>query len=455
MAHRIRARFLEPIPIYMTLSKTTEMAISRYHDQQATIGIVGLGYVGQPLALCFAERGQDVLGFDIDEHIVQLLNSGKSHIEHISDERLSEARADCFEATTDFGRISEVDCIIICVPTPLNRNREPDMSYIRATMRQIGPALKRGQLISLESTTFPGTIDDEIIPVIEKFGFTAGEDLFVVYSPEREDPGNTKFSTRNIPKLIGGVTPSCTKVGLAAYAGAIDTLVPVTSTKVAELAKLLENIQRSVNIGLVNEMKVIADRMGIDIHEVVDAAATKPFGFTPYYPGPGLGGHCIPIDPFYLTWKAREFGVTTRFIELAGEINQNMPKWVFGKISEALNAAQRPVNGSRVLVLGIAYKKNVDDMRESPSVEVMELLREAGAVVEYSDPHVPAFPHMREHSFDLKSVSLTADNLSSYKVVVLLTDHDAFDYDFIRKHSKLIVDARGRYREQFDGLVRA
>ena len=428
---------------------------ARYHSRQATIGIVGLGYVGQPLALCFAEGGCRVLGFDINAQVVELLNSGRSNIEHISDDRLRAARDAGFEATTHYERIAEVDCIIICVPTPLNRNREPDMSYIHATMHSVAPHLQAGQLISLESTTFPGTIDDEVLPALRERGFTPGADIFVVYSPEREDPGNKSYSTRTIPKLIGGVTPTCTEVGVAAYSAAIDRLVPVSSTKVAELAKLLENIQRSVNIGLVNEMKIIADRMGIDIHEVIDAAATKPFGFTPYYPGPGLGGHCIPIDPFYLTWKAREFGVSTRFIELAGEINQGMPQWVFGKIIEALNGRCKAVRGSRILVLGIAYKKNVDDMRESPSVQVMELLRAAGAELDYSDPHVAQFPVMREHHFDLQSVALTPESVASYDCVVLATDHDAFDYDMIAEHSALLVDSRGKYREPFETLVKA
>jgi UDP-N-acetyl-D-glucosamine dehydrogenase len=428
---------------------------ARYHDRKALIGIIGLGYVGQPLALCFSEGGAKVLGFDVNAEVVALLNSGKSNIEHISDDRIAAARSSGFEATTEYARAVEADCLIICVPTPLNRNREPDMSYIRATMASVAPYLREGHLISLESTTFPGTIDDEVLPIVRERGFVPGETIFVTYSPEREDPGNRHFGTRTIPKLIGGVTPACTEVGQAAYAAAIDTLVPVSSTRVAEMAKLLENIQRSVNIGLVNEMKMVADKMGIDIHEVVDAAATKPFGFTPYYPGPGLGGHCIPIDPFYLTWKAREYGLTTRFIELAGEINQAMPDWVFGKVTDALNVRQKSVNRSRILALGIAYKKNVDDMRESPSVHVMERLRDAGALLDYSDPHVPVFPKMREHQFDLASVPLTPDTLASYDAVILLTDHELFDYEMIGKHAKLIIDSRGKYREPMANVVKA
>jgi UDP-N-acetyl-D-glucosamine dehydrogenase len=428
---------------------------ARYESREAVVGIIGLGYVGQPLALTFARGGLRVLGFDINEQVVGLLNGGRSNIEHVSPAAVAEALAKGFAATADYSRIGEVDAIIICVPTPLNRNREPDMSYIKATMASIAPHLRAGQLISLESTTFPGTIDDEVVPVVRRQGLVPGETIFIVYSPEREDPGNKTYSTRNIPKLIGGVTPACTEVGLAAYRPAIETLVPVSSTKVAELAKLLENIQRSVNIGLVNEMKVIADRMGIDIYEVVDAAATKPFGFTPYYPGPGLGGHCIPIDPFYLTWKAREFGITTRFIELAGEINQAMPEWVFRKIVAALNERERAVHGSRILALGIAYKPNIDDMRESPAVQVMELLRDAGARLDYSDPHVPVFPEMREHHFDMKSVALTAEAVAGYDCVVVLTDHDAFDFTLIAAHAKLIVDSRGRYRGVHPNLVKA
>ena len=440
----------------MSASSTAEhAAMERYRSRKAVIGIIGLGYVGQPLALCFAEGGSRVLGFDINESVVDLLNTGKSNIEHIRADRVASAVKNGFVATTDYRRTVEADCLIICVPTPLNLNREPDMSYIRATMASVAPHLRAGQMISLESTTFPGTIDDEVLPVIRERGFVPGETMFVVYSPEREDPGNKTYTTRSIPKLVGGVTPACTKVGMAAYSSAIDTLVAVSSTKVAELAKLLENIQRSVNIGLVNEMKIIADRMGIDIHEVIDAAATKPFGFTPYYPGPGLGGHCIPIDPFYLTWKAREFGVSTRFIELAGEINQAMPEWVFRKIAAALNDHERSIRKSRVLALGIAYKKNVDDMRESPAVQVMELLRDAGADLNYADPHVAVFPKMREHRFDLSSVELTAESIASYDCVVLLTDHDAFDYELVIENARLLVDSRGRYRESRANLVKA
>jgi UDP-N-acetyl-D-glucosamine dehydrogenase len=337
----------------------------------------------------------------------------------------------------------------------LNKYREPDLSYVLNTVEALLPHLRSGQIISLESTTYPGTTEEELKPRIENSGFKVGEDIFLVFSPEREDPGNAKFSTHNIPKVCGGSTPSCLQAGLALYGQVIDTVVPVSSTQAAELTKLLENIHRAVNIGLVNEMKIIADRMGIDIHEVIRAAATKPFGFVPYYPGPGLGGHCIPIDPFYLTWKAREYGLHTRFIELAGEINSSMPEWVVEKVSDALNDREKSIRGSKILVLGIAYKKNVDDMRESPAVELMSMLQAKGAHIEYSDPHVPSFPKMRRYSFQLESIDLTPETLAGYDMVLLATDHDKFDYAIIEKHAKLIVDTRGRYLGARDNVVKA
>src|SRR5690242_10266438 len=385
--------------------------LGKIASRKAVIGIVGLGYVGLPLMLRFSEVGFRVLGFDIDAAKVQALNAGRSYIEHIGADRIAVARKAGFEATTDFSRAGEADALILCVPTPLNKYREPDISFIIDTIESLLPHLRRGQVVSLESTTYPGTTDEELQPRIESRGLKVGEDAFLVFSPEREDPGNPSFTTRTIPKVCGGITPACREVGLALYGAVIDKVVPVSSTRAAEMTKLLENIHRAVNIGLVNEMKIVADRMGIDIHEVIRAAATKPFGFVPYYAGPGLGGHCIPIDPFYLTWKAREYGVHTRFIELAGEINSSMPHWVMGRIAEALNERGRAFKGCRVLVLGVAYKKNVDDMRESPAVELMELLAARGALVQYSDPHVPVFPKMRRHHFDLKSVPLTAQAL--------------------------------------------
>jgi nucleotide sugar dehydrogenase len=429
--------------------------LARLAGNQARIGILGLGYVGIPLALRFHEVGLKVIGFDIDDERVETLNAGITPIQHIPSADIAAMVADGFEATKDFSRIPEVDAIIICVPTPLTRHRDPDLSYIVNTMEAVTPHLRAGQMLSLESTTWPGTTEEVLRPFIERRGFTIGEDFFLVYSPEREDPGNPNFTTHTIPKVVGGATPACRAAGEALYARAVDKVVPVSSTQAAELTKLLENIHRAVNIGLVNEMKIIADKMGIDIFEVIDAAKTKPFGFTAYYPGPGLGGHCIPIDPFYLTWKAREYGVSTHFIELAGEINRDMPLWVVGKVAEALNARQKSLNGSRILCLGIAYKRDVDDMRESPSVFVMEHLRDRGAIVHYSDPHVPDFPKMREHHFDLSSVALSAEVLAGYDAVVLLTDHAAFDYEMILENAALVVDTRGRYREKMDHIVKA
>jgi len=429
--------------------------VRKLNDKTAVIGIVGLGYVGLPLSIRYAEVGYKVVGFDIDQAKVDLLRRGQTYIEHIAAEGIAKALACGFEPTADLTKAQEVDALILCVPTPLNKYREPDLSFVLNTVEALVPHLRSGQVMSLESTTYPGTTEEELRPRIEKAGFRVGEDYFLVFSPEREDPGNAKFSTRTIPKVCGGTTPSCLQVGLALYGQVIDTVVPVSSTQAAELTKLLENIHRAVNIGLVNEMKIIADRMGIDIHEVIRAAATKPFGFVPYYPGPGLGGHCIPIDPFYLTWKAREYGLHTRFIELAGEINSAMPDWVVEKVADALNEREKSIRGSRILVLGIAYKKNVDDMRESPSVELMSLLQAKGARVAYSDPHVPRFPKMRRYAFDLTSEELTPEGLASYDLVLLATDHDRFDYEMIERHARLIVDTRGRYLGHRKNVVKA
>ena len=429
--------------------------MARLQDRSAVICIVGLGYVGLPLALRYAAEGFRVLGIDIDAAKVATLNRGASYIAHIQSDTIEAARAHGFSASTEFARASEADALVICVPTPLSPYREPDLSYVLGTADALLPHMRAGQILSLESTTYPGTTEEELRPRLEARGFTVGQDVFLVFSPEREDPGNPDFHTRTIPKVCGGSTAACLEAGLALYRQAIDTVVPVSSTRAAELTKLLENIHRAVNIGLVNEMKIIADRMGIDIHEVIRAAATKPFGFTPYYPGPGLGGHCIPIDPFYLTWKARQYGLHTRFIELAGEINSDMPHWVVGKLADALNARGRSIMGSRVLVLGIAYKKDVEDMRESPSVALMELLRDKGAQVDYSDPHVAVFPPMREHRFDLSSVALTPAAIASYDVVLVATAHSAFDYELIRQYANLIVDTRGVYLERLPHVVKS
>ena len=434
----------------MTFSPSARLQaelLEKLRSRQALIGIVGLGYVGLPLCLTYAEVGYRVLGFDIDKAKADAINQGQSYIKHIDGERVSRARQEQrFAATVDFSRAAEADALILCVPTPLNQYREPDLGFIRATMAALLPYLRVGQVLSLESTTYPGTTEEELRPLIEQRGFTVGDDVFLVYSPEREDPGNAHFTTATIPKVMGGSTAACRKVGVALYEKAISEVVAVSSTRAAEMTKLLENIHRAVNIGLMNELKPLADRMGIDIYEVIHAAATKPFGFVPYYPGPGLGGHCIPIDPFYLTWKAREFGMHTRFIELAGEINSAMPAYVVEKTMNALNDVGKPLKDSKILVLGISYKKNVDDMRESPSVKLLELLQSKGAEVAYSDPFFPAFPVMRKHSFELQSIELSVESISLFDAVILATDHDAFDYELIKAQSKLIVDTRGKFR---------
>ncbi|MBL1420846.1 MAG: nucleotide sugar dehydrogenase [Alphaproteobacteria bacterium] len=421
----------------------------------AVIGIIGVGYVGLPLILRYCELGYKVFGIDIDQSKVDCLNDGKSFLEHIGDESIHAIVDQGFIATTNFEDTAQCDALIICVPTPLNKHREPDLSYVTKTVDSLLPYIRKGQVISLESTTYPGTTEEEILPRVESTGLKVGTDIALIYSPEREDPGNQNFETRTIPKVCGGHTPACLEVGIALYSHAIDKVVPVSSTKVAEMTKLLENIHRAVNIGLVNEMKIVADKMGIDIHEVIKAAASKPFGFVAYYPGPGLGGHCIPIDPFYLTWKAREYGINTRFIELAGEVNASMPQWVVNKTILALNDTGRAVKGSKILVLGIAYKKNVGDMRESPSVELMEIFRDLGADIAYSDPHVPVFPKMREHSFDLKSIEFTAENLEKFDCIIIATDHKKFDYDLLKAHGKIIVDTRGKYLEPSKNIIKA
>lgn len=429
--------------------------VHRLNEKKAVIGVVGLGYVGLPLVLRYCQVGYKVIAFDIDQEKIDSLNSGISYIEHIPSEMVSQALVESLDPTTDFSRASEVDAIIICVPTPLSKYREPDISYVINTAESLAPYLRSGQVLSLESTTYPGTTEEELLPIAESSGLKVGEDIFLVYSPEREDPGNLMYTTKTIPKICGGHTLACQEVGIKLYEKVIDKVVPVSNTKTAEMTKLLENIHRAVNIGLVNEMKVVADKMGVDIHEVIRAAATKPFGFVAYHPGPGLGGHCIPIDPFYLTWKAREYGVHTRFIELAGEVNSSMPDYVVSKITSALNSKQKSVNGSSVLVIGIAYKKNVDDMRESPSVFIMEKLRALGANVEYSDPHVPVFPKMRKHFFDLSSIELDEAVVASFDCVLIGTDHDKIDYDMLCNHAQLIVDARGRYLENHEHVFKA
>jgi len=431
-----------------------EELLEKLENKQAIIGVVGLGYVGLPLMLRYVEVGFQVLGFDIDTAKIDQLNQGRSFIKHIASASIKNAvDRKMFQATNDFSRAAEADALLICVPTPLNQYREPDLSYVTGTVDSFCPYLRKGQVICLESTTYPGTTDEELKPRIEATGLVVGKDIFLVYSPEREDPGNINFTTRTVPKVCGGDTENCRKAGLALYTQVIEQIVPVSSTRAAEMTKLLENIYRAVNIGLVNELKIVADKMDIDIWEVINAAATKPFGYTPFYPGPGLGGHCIPIDPFYLTWKAREYGLHTRFIELAGEVNTAMPEWVVGKVMDALNERGKPLHGTKVLILGIAYKKNVDDMRESPSAMLMELLQAKGAILSYSDPYVPSFPQMRKHFFELESIELTKESLEQFDCIIVSTDHDCFDFDFIAKHGSLIVDTRGVFSSFRDSHI--
>ncbi len=430
--------------------------LQKIENKSAVIGIVGLGYVGLPLGLEFAEKDFFVLGFDIDDTKIPVLNSGNSYIKHIKAERIKNAVDNKkFEATSDFSRLPEVDAIIIAVPTPLDEHREPDISFIENSGKAIANYLRKGQIVVLESSTYPGTTDEVLLPMFEEVEFTqnkenpkklvVGEDFYLAFSPEREDPNNPNYTTATIPKVVGGVTPNCSKIANALYGGVIVKTVPVSSTRAAEATKLLENIYRSINIALVNELKMVFDRMGIDVWEVIDAASTKPFGFNAFYPGPGLGGHCIPIDPFYLTWKAREFEINTKFIELAGEINTYQPYYVVERTMDFLNTKRKTLNGSKVLLLGAAYKKNIDDMRESPSLKLIEILRERGAEVDYSDTYIPVLPKTRKYKYDMNSVELTEENIKKYDVVLLSTDHDDFDYKFIAEHAQLIVDTRNAF----------
>ncbi len=419
--------------------------IKNTEDKTLTVGVIGLGYVGLPLVLSYAAKGYHVTGFDVDLKKIAALQAGESYIKHIDPGPIAEYVADGrIKATSDFQRIGEVDAVIICVPTPLSAHREPDLSYIEATLEAIVPHLKPGQLVSLESTTYPGTTLEVVKPRIESGGLEVGKSIFLVFSPEREDPGNENFAGPVIPKVLGGVSEDCLERGLALYGAIYAKVVPVSSPSVAEFTKLLENIYRAVNIGLVNEMKIVASAMGVDIWEVIDAAKTKPFGFTAFYPGPGLGGHCIPIDPFYLTWKAREYGLHTRFIELAGEINRSIPEYVVERTAGALNKLKKPVNGSRVLLIGLAYKANVDDMRESPTFELMDLLKERGALVSYHDPHIASIMPTREHAewTGLESVEWNKENIASQDCVIVATKHDACDFDQLAQWAACIVDTR-------------
>ena len=420
--------------------------------KEAKVGIVGLGYVGLPLLLEFVEEGFECVGFDIDEAKIDFLKRGETYIKHIPQSRIEKVRENaCFDATTDFSRITAVDCIVVAVPTPLDKHQQPDLSYIENTSEVISKHLKKGQLVVLESSTWPGTTMEVMKPILEKSGLEYGRDFYLAFSPEREDPNNPKFTTKTIPKVVGADDPESLACAKALYDGVIVQTVPVSSSRAAESAKLLENIFRSVNIALVNEMKMILDRMGIDVWEVIAAASTKPFGFMPFYPGPGLGGHCIPIDPFYLTWKAREFDMPTRFIELAGEINTNMPYWVIQKIMEALNEKGKGLKGSSILILGAAYKKDIDDMRESPALKLIELLEERGAEVDYNDPHIPVLPHVRKYQYDMKSIEISPANLKKYDAVVISTAHSQYDYDAIVSHANLVIDARNATKDVKEG----
>ncbi len=431
--------------------------LTKIENKTAVVGIIGLGYVGLPLALEFAKKGFRVVGFDLDERKSKFIAEGKSYIKHIASERINEAvAARKFSATMDFSQLPQVDAIIICVPTPLDEHREPDMSFIVNSATTIAQYFRKGQLVVLESSTYPGTTEEILLPLLEnsqanKEKLIVGEDFYLAFSPEREDPNNPNYSTATIPKVIGGMTTNCLTVSQALYNQVIVKTVAVSSPKAAEATKLLENIYRSVNIALVNELKLVFDRMGIDVWEVIEAAKTKPFGFHAFYPGPGLGGHCIPIDPFYLTWKAREYDINTKFIELAGEINTFMPYFVIEKTADALNQQKKSLNGSRVLILGAAYKKDIDDMRESPSLKLIEILRERGCIVDYNDPYVPKLPKTRKYEYDMESIQLTKENIQKYDVLLLSTDHSNYDYQLIATYAPLIVDTRNAFAK--NGIV--
>ena len=423
--------------------------LDRIGNHEAVVGIIGMGYVGLPLAHTFCSAGFRVVGFDTDSAKVKALGAGQSYIKHIPSETIAGMRkGDRFTATADFSRIPDVDAILICVPTPLTKQREPDMTYIVSTGEAIAPHLKKGQLVVLESTTYPGTTRDVLRPILERGGLKAGTDFHLAFSPEREDPGNPNFTTRTIPKVVGGYDPKSGEAACALYGACVAQVVPVSSLEAAEATKLTENIYRCVNIALVNELKMIYDRMGIDVWEVLEAAATKPFGFgkkenkTFFTPGPGLGGHCIPIDPFYLTWKAREYGLATRFIELAGEVNTGMPDYVIHRLLIALNERGKALKGAKVLVLGLAYKPDVDDMRESPSIHLIEKLKELGAVVAYNDPYIPKTPRQREHDLQMESLELTKQNLAAQDAVIISTNHSDYDYASIVANARLVIDTR-------------
>jgi UDP-N-acetyl-D-glucosamine dehydrogenase len=430
----------------------------KIESREIAIGVLGLGYVGLPLALAFAQQRLSVVGFDVDAEKVEALKAGRNYIKHLEGPRLTSAMASgLFRATSDFSELTEPDVLLICVPTPLTPQREPEMSFVVNTVRQIQQRLRRGQLVVLESTTYPGTTDELVLGILEESGLHCGEDFFLAFSPEREDPGNSRYATASIPKVVGGVDPVSGDLAQAVYDLAIQKTVRVSTARTAEATKLVENIFRAVNIALVNELKMVFDKMGIDVWEVLDAASTKPFGFMRFNPGPGLGGHCIPLDPFYLAWKAREYGVTAKFIELAGEVNVQMPHYVLEKLQNALNERGKAVKGSRILVLGLAYKKDVEDVRESPAFEIIDALLRRGAAVGYHDPHVPRVPRTRAWPdlVSLSSEALTAALLTAQDAVVIVTDHSAVDYDLVLRHAPLIIDSRGIYRQPMPNVVKA
>ncbi|MFQ5787484.1 MAG: nucleotide sugar dehydrogenase [Thermodesulfobacteriota bacterium] len=423
-------------------SSTHSNLLYKIKKREAIIGIIGLGYVGLPLVIHFGQQGFKVIGFDVDERKVDMLFKGKSYIKHIQMEHINEKIKDGkLDVTVDFNRLREADCILICVPTPLTDKMEPDLSYVLDTTKYISENLRKGQIIILESTTYPGTTEEIIMPRLETKDMSVGQDYFLAYSPEREDPGNKEYNAANIPKVVGGVTPACLEIASALY-NSITSAVPVSSTRAAEMTKILENTFRSVNIALVNELKVLGHKMDIDIFEVINAAATKPFGYKPFYPGPGLGGHCIPIDPFYLSWKAKEYDFATRFIQLAGEVNVSMPYYVIERTIDALNLNKKSLNGSRILMLGVAYKKDIDDDRESPGYTIMKLLLEKGALVSYNDPWVPMLKSSRKYNFQMKSTPITPEVLREMDAVIIVADHSAYDFAEIVKHSNLIIDTR-------------